>query len=151
MDCIFCEFITGKRKIQGKKRFPFMILDKTKNTLSFLSMDFPQKEDGHVLVVPKKHFANLEDIPKNILHELIEHVILIINVLREKHGGCNVLLNDGKTAEQTVPHAHFHIIPRDKGDKIKIEVWKKKYPSIKNFNKLYGSIKEEIMKIKKKS
>ena len=148
MGCIFCEFITGKRKIQSKNGIPFMALNKTKNTLSFLSMDFPDKEDGHVIVIPKKHFENLEDIPKYILHELIDHVILIINVLREKHGGCNVLLNDGKTAEQSVIHAHFHIIARDKGDKIRIEVWKRKNLSIKDFKKLHKSIKREIKRIK---
>jgi len=146
MSCVFCQFITGKRKIQGKKRFPFLILNETKNTLSFLSMDFPDKEDGHILVIPKNHFSNLEDIPKKILHELMDHVIVIINVLRKKHGGCNVLLNDGKTAEQTIFHAHFHIVPRDKGDKIKIELWKRKNLSVKDFKKLYDSIKGEIKK-----
>lgn len=148
MACIFCGFVSGKRKIQSKKyNIPFIPLNKTKNTLSFLSIDFPEKEDGHVLVITKKHFANLEDIPKRILHELIEQVCLILKVLRKTHGGCNVLLNDGKSADQSVFHAHFHIIPRDKADNIKIEVWKRKKISLAKFKEINSYIKAEIKKI----
>jgi len=126
--------------------YPFLILNKTKNTLSFLSINFPQKEDGHVLVIPKKHFKNLEDCPKKILHELIEHSTLIAKTLRKTHQGCTFFLRDGKGARQTVFHTHFHIIPRDKGDEIKMEIWKKKKMSKEKFIKLHEKIKKSLKK-----
>ena len=143
--CIFCDFITGKRKIQ-MNGLPFIPLKETKNTLSFLSMSFPEKEDGHILVIPKKHYVYVEDTPKNVRHELIDHTVLIAKTLRRTHEGCNILLNDGKSAGQCVFHMHYHIIPRDKGDEIKIEIWKNKKLSEKKFRELHKFIKKEIKK-----
>ncbi len=147
MPCVFCDFISGKKtKNHG---YPVIFLKEGKYTVSFLSIDFPEKEDGHVLVIPKNHFPNLEDIPINIDHELIEHVSIISKVLRKTHNGCNVLLNDGKAAGQRVSHTHFHIIPRDRGDRIRIEMWKKKSMSIVKFKNLHRKIKKEIEVIAK--
>lgn len=145
MPCVFCDFVSKKKT--ENHGYPVIFLKEAKNTVSFLSIDFPEKEDGHVLVIPKKHFPSLEDIPINIEHELIEHVSAISKVLRKTHKGCNVLLNDGRAAGQRVNHTHFHIIPRDKGDKIKIELWKKKKMSVDQFKKLHAKIRKEIEKV----
>jgi histidine triad (HIT) family protein len=145
MKCKFCELLEGK-KTKHKNNFPFLKLHETKRTVSFLSIDFPEKEDGHVLIITKKHFQFLEDIPKSTLHELIEHTSLIVKATRKTHQGCNILLNDGKAAEQTVPHTHFHIFPRDPNDKMQIEVWKRKKITEDSFRKLHKSIKRRIKK-----
>lgn len=144
MKCLFCEFASGKRKshISGH---PFEPLNETKNTLSFMAIDIPAKEDGHLLVIPKKHFTYIEDLPKSILHELIEHASLISKALKKTHDGCNILLNDGRSAGQNIMHTHFHIIPRNRGDKIKIEVWKRKRMSKRDFVKLNGKIRNVLM------
>ena len=147
MTCIFCEFVSGKRK-KHLNGHPFTILNETTNTISFLVIDFPATEDGHIVVIPKKHFAYVEDTPNHILHELIDHASLISKVLRKTHEGCNILLNDGKSAGQWVLHVHFHIIPRDKGDNIKIEVWKRKKISKADFLKLNDGVKKALIKYK---
>ncbi len=147
MKCIFCDFISGKKK-NNSNSFPFMILHESKYSISFLSIDFPAKEDGHTIVIPKKHYSSLENIPKAVLSDLINHVKLIVKILRKKHRGCNILLNDGKSAGQYIPHTHFHIVPRDEKDGIKIESWKKKYMSLKKFENLYKELKKEIRKNK---
>jgi len=143
MGCIFCEFVSGERKIQ-LNGLPFLPLKETENTVSFLSMDFPENEDGHILVIPKKHYQFVEKIPKNIHHELNDHVISIIMAVRSYHGGCNILLNDGKCAGQTVFHAHYHIVPRDSGDGIKIEVWKKKTVDENEFRNIHNKLSKII-------
>ena len=120
MKCLFCDFVSGKRKNHSTGHL-FEAINKTKNTMLFMAIDIPATEDGHLLVIPKKHFRYMEDLPKDILHELIDHAILVSKALRKTHQGCNILINDGKSAGQWVMHTHFHIIPRDKGDKIKIE------------------------------
>ncbi len=143
MNCIFCAFGKGTQKTHANG-FPFETLLTLKNTISFLSTDLPATEDGHVLVIPKKHFENMEDIPKNSLHELIDHVSLLTRVLRKTHSGCNILLNDGKSAGQRVFHTHFHVIPREKNDKIIIEKFKRKNLTKKEFITLHKVIKQEI-------
>ena len=147
MRCLFCEFASKKRKkhING---LPFEPLHQTKNTLSFLSVDFPAKEDGHILVIPKKHYAGIEDIPKQTLNELIQHVVFLTKVTRKSHESCNLLLNDGRSAEQHVLHAHFHIIPRDKNDEIKVKKWKSKRLSSAKFKALNKKIKNSIKNFK---
>ncbi len=141
--CLFCDFVNGKRKRQ-ENGLPFIVLHETPNTLSFLSMSFPEKEDAHVLVIPKNHFTYLEDVPKYIQHELIDHVVLIAKILRETHEGCNIFLNDGRTAGQTIFHVHYHIIPRDRKDKIRIEVWKRRRPTSAEFRKLNNFLKKKL-------
>ena len=135
MHCIFCEFISGKRK-EHIKGYPFIPINETKNTVSFMAIDIPATEDGHLLVIPKKHYMYIEDLPKQILHELIDQISLVSKSLRRTHQGCNILLNDGKSAGQHILHAHFHVIPRDKSDNIKIDVWKRKKLTKSEFIKL---------------
>jgi histidine triad (HIT) family protein len=141
--CLFCEFLSGTRK-KHTNGFPFKILRETKHTVSFLSIDFPKKEDGHVLVVPKKHYANIEEIPKIILHDLVEHVALACRITKQNHEACNVLLNNGKESGQEIFHLHFHIVPRDSGDNIKIEVWKKERMPKNEFNILIRKLTKQF-------
>ena len=143
MDCIFCEFVSGKRKIH-RSGYPFIAINETQNTISFMAIDIPATEDGHLLVIPKFHYRYIGDLPKSVLHELIEHVSVVSKALRKTHQGCNILLNEGKSAGQIVLHAHFHIIPRDEGDNIKIELWKRKKMSKSEFRRLNNRIKKLI-------
>ena len=69
-NCIFCDLISGKRK-EHLNGLPFKVLNETKHTLSFLSVEIPKAEDGHIIVTSKKHFFNLEDVHKFILHDLL--------------------------------------------------------------------------------
>jgi len=147
MKCIFCDFASSKTN-KHKNKYPFIKLHQTKHTFSFLSIDFIAHEDGHIIVTPNKHFKYFEELPKNILHDLSEHLSLAIRVTRKNHDGCNILLNDGKFAEQTVPHVHFHVIPRDKKDKIHIEPWKRKSLSLAKFKQLSSNLKKEFKRTK---
>ncbi|MAF34280.1 hypothetical protein CMO91_00370 [Candidatus Woesearchaeota archaeon] len=135
MACLFCGFASGKKR-EHENGHPFMKLKETKNTLSFLSIDEPYHEEGHTLIIPKKHHKNFEDIPAKVRAELVEHAVKICKALRKRHGGCNFLLNNGRAADQYVPHCHLHVIPRDKKDHIKIEQWRRKPMSLKRFQEL---------------
>jgi histidine triad (HIT) family protein len=147
--CIFCDFVSGHWK-NHRNKFKFEVLNEMPRTISFLSIDFPSPKKEHVLVIPKKHYANLEDCPKAVLHELIEHTTLASKALRIENQGCNILLNDGKSAEQTVMHAHFHIVPRNNNDGIEIELWKRVNISEKNYHKLNKKVKKLFKLAKKK-
>ena len=143
--CLFCEFISGVRK-KHTNGLPFKILNETKHSISFLSIDFPKHSSGHILVVPKKHYENLEDIPKTLLHDISEHVARSCEILRKRHSACNVLLNNGKEAGQTIFHTHFHIIPRDHNDDVEIEVWKRRQMREEEFKKLISELRRDFKK-----
>ena len=86
------------------------------NILAFL--DIAPVSPGHVLVVPKKHFKNMEEIDIEILQDLIAVVKKIGIKIKENVGasGYNICINNDSVAGQVVPHLHFHIIPRKEGD-----------------------------------
>jgi histidine triad (HIT) family protein len=86
--------VSGKRK-KHTNGFPFRKLHETKHSLTFLSVDFPATEDGHTLVIPKKHFEQLEDTPKNILADLMAEVKLVTKILRKNNKGTNICLTMG--------------------------------------------------------
>jgi diadenosine tetraphosphate (Ap4A) HIT family hydrolase len=74
--------------------------------------------EGHVLVVPRRHLARLEELDAD---EWAEVFSLVREVCREpckRDGvdGANVGFNSGLAARPTVEHAHVHVIPRRAGD-----------------------------------
>jgi diadenosine tetraphosphate (Ap4A) HIT family hydrolase len=127
---------------------PFLVLHETKHSISFLSIDIPATEEGHVLVIPKKHYSDLELIPKYIQYDLMEHISLISKALRVKNHACNILLNNGKEAGQCIYHTHFHIIPRNQDDNIAIEVWKSREINKETYQKLHEEIKLLVESVK---
>jgi len=59
MRCIFCDFVAGRIK-KSAEGYPYIPIFETRNSVSFLSLDFIATEEGHTLVIPEKHFENLE-------------------------------------------------------------------------------------------
>ena len=107
-DCIFCKMGRGEIKV------PFVA--ETGNFFAIL--DIKPKAAGHMLVIPKKHFVTLLDLPDNLGNELLGLTKKISKKLLDegKGEGFNVVMNNLEAAGQVVKHAHIHIIPRKKGD-----------------------------------
>ena len=86
--------------------------------MSFAIYDgFPVNE-GHALIIPKRHSANYFGLTieeQTDCFELLNRVKLIV---QEKYNpdGFNVGININEAAGQTVPHVHIHLIPRYDGD-----------------------------------
>ena len=132
-DCIFCKIIDGKipsSKVYGDD-----------NVISFL--DIMPANKGHCLVVPKKHYETLLEIPDEDLAALIKATKKITKALTLSigNGSYNIIMNNGKIAGQLVAHAHIHIIPRFKGDRLRIKWSHKKY-----IDKEMKNIHEKIKK-----
>lgn len=109
-DCIFCKIIG--------EQLPSMKVFEDKNTFAF--MDIAKDVDGHILVVPRRHFKNILDCDSITLGNVMETVKRISNHLTDNCGydGVNLLNASEESAGQSVPHFHIHIIPRKKGDGI---------------------------------
>ena len=75
--------------------------------------------NGHVLVAPRRHAANLWDLPGEELRELFSLVSLGTRALAQEYRteGMNVGMNLGKAAGAgIVDHLHVHLVPRWAGD-----------------------------------
>jgi histidine triad (HIT) family protein len=108
LDCIFCRIIAGD--------IPCCKIFENEDILCFL--DIGPVVAGHTLVIPKRHFRNVFDMPADIgailgsqLPRLARAVCAAVAA-----PACHILLNNGIEAMQSVHHAHYHIIPRQTGD-----------------------------------
>jgi len=106
MDCIFCKIIT--KEIHSK------ILYEDDDSISFLDA-FPVAK-GHTLVIPKKHFTKIQDMPPDLNQKLFDSVHKMINKVDALEGSTLVAVHNGKESGQEVPHVHVHLIPRSKND-----------------------------------
>ncbi len=104
INCIFCKII--------KKEIPADIVYEDKNCLAFL--DITPINPGHILLVPKKHYENLYDLPDEILKQMAPIIKKMAIAIKKavKADGINIGMNNERPAGQLVPHAHFHIMPR---------------------------------------
>ena len=111
--CIFCKIIKGK--------IPCTKIYEDKNVLAFL--DISPVNKGHALVMPKKHFDTLMDVPDDLLCEAMKIVKKLSKAVMKavKADGINISINNYKAAGQLVPHLHVHIIPRFKDDSLKLD------------------------------
>lgn len=102
--CIFCQIVGGE--------IPSYKVYEDDKILAFL--DIQPVAPGHTLVIPKKHYADLGEISEEDLKNLILSVKKLSTEIKAKlgAGGYNVTNNNGLAGGQTVPHIHFHIIPR---------------------------------------
>jgi len=141
---LFVDFANGLRKREHRNGFPVIRLYETPHTLAFMSISIPSKEDGHILVIPKKRYIYFHEIPHKILNELLQSVQKIGAVLDRDHGGYNVLLNNGRAAGQYIFHAHFHLFPRDAKDQINLNGWSRKRMTLPQFIKFNKKLKEKI-------
>ncbi len=78
---------------------------------------------GHCLIISKKHFENIFDLPHDHGASLLDLVGRVKKMVDEKHApaGYNVTANVGRAGGQTVFHIHVHLIPRYAGDSLKPE------------------------------
>lgn len=112
--CIFCKIIEGD--IPSKKVY------EDDEILAIL--DISQTTKGHTLVMPKKHYDDFLQIPEHEFGSLMEKAKKIAKQIVSKLDakGCNILINAGETAGQTVRHLHVHLIPRyDENDTVSFQ------------------------------
>lgn len=110
--CVFCKIARGE--INSEKIFD--------SDNFFAIMDINPVSEGHALVIPKKHFVTLLDVPNNLGNEMLKMIKDVSGKLMDdKLGdGFNLVMNNLEVAGQEVMHAHVHVIPRKEDDDVKI-------------------------------
>lgn len=85
-------------------------------------LDISPMSHGHVLVIPTRSVVLLDELHVDERAHLLEVAQAVGAAQRAGLGSKahHLLLNDGKDASQSVPHAHFHVIPRYGGDMAKV-------------------------------
>ena len=134
MTCIFCDILAGKRIGH--------IVYEDEHHIAFL--DKYPIDDGHTLVIPKKHYERITDMAYEDVGKLFSLVPKIAKAVLLGSGAdaFSLAQNNGKAAKQIIPHVHVHIIPRynDKGT-----VWtKRQIPNAEMLSELAQKIKTAL-------
>ena len=131
-DCIFCKIVSGE--------IPGMIVFEDDSTLAFL--DVAGDVDGHILVIPKRHFKNILDCDTETLFAVMQTVKTVSKHLIDDCGyeGVNLLNASDESAGQSVPHFHIHIIPRKHGDGI--DAWPRFNGAKEDLEEIYKRVKK---------
>ena len=106
MDCIFCMIVQGK--------IPARKIMETEKTLAFLDA-FPLTK-GHTLVIPKNHYAKIQEMKKEDSTDLFDTVRVMADRTERLASSSLIAIHNGKESGQEVPHVHVHIIPRNTDD-----------------------------------
>ncbi|MER7721449.1 HIT domain-containing protein [Streptomyces flaveolus] len=103
VDCTFCRLIQ-----EDSARW----VAHTPRTCAFSPLD--PLAPGHTLVVPTQHYADVFDTPHDVLAATMELVKRVAGAMRTAldASGVNILSASGPGSEQSVPHLHFHVVPR---------------------------------------
>ncbi len=129
--CIFCKIANGE--IPSNTIFEdddFRVI-----------LDNGPATKGHALVLPKKHYADLYELPEETAAAAIKVAKKVAATMKDKLGcdGLNLVQNNGSTAGQTVMHFHLHIIPRYENDGQHI-LWNPTSPSAEELVEIKNQI-----------
>jgi histidine triad (HIT) family protein len=111
--CVFCRIVAGTA--------PASISYADSTTVVFL--DIQPMTPGHLLIVPRAHVEGLADLDPDAgahLWRVAQRMAAALRRSSIRCDGINLFLADGAAAFQEVPHVHLHVIPRWKGDGVKL-------------------------------
>jgi histidine triad (HIT) family protein len=112
-DCVFCRIISGEVRAD-------LVLDDDE-FVAFL--DARPVFKGHVLVVPRRHYVTLADLPVPAVGPLFERVRLLSAAIPAALGAQGTFVALNNVVSQSVPHLHVHVVPRTKGDGLRGFFW----------------------------
>jgi histidine triad (HIT) family protein len=121
-DCVFCQIAIGEIKSN--------MIYEDELICSFLDLD--PINPGHILIIPKKHLLDVDDVDEESLIAIMKHSQDIVRVMKKAFNpaGYSIMQNGGEFND--VGHYHMHVFPRYKGD---------------SFGWTYGETSEDWMSI----
>ena len=138
-ECAFCRLLSHPEEAH--------IVWEDRDTLAFLDNRplFP----GHCLLIPRRHFGTLTDLPPDLVAPLFASARLLCNaVVAAMHAeGSFVAINN--TISQSVPHLHVHVVPRKKKDGLRGFMWPRTtYPTPEIAREVAAAIRRETLRSK---
>jgi ATP adenylyltransferase len=139
--CIFCTFPAQSNDEEN------LILYRSEKAFIILNA-FPYS-NGHLMITPYRHTADLNDLAPGELLEMMELTRKGVNLLKAAFhpDGFNIGMNMGKVAGAGIAdHVHIHIVPRWNGDTNFMPVLGDVRVIPESLNAVYANLREEIEK-----
>jgi ATP adenylyltransferase len=144
--CIFCD-------MQGEDDEDSLILHRSEHC--FVVMNLYPYNNGHLMVIPYRHVADLSELSDEEKSELLSLASKVMKAIREvmRAEGFNLGINLGRVAGAGVEgHIHLHVVPRWNGDTNFMPVIGKTNVISESFKSTYDKLKkywEEAISVKK--
>ncbi|HEV7656636.1 MAG TPA: HIT family protein [Mycobacteriales bacterium] len=113
MSCVFCRIVAGLAPASVAYADPTAVV----------FLDIAPMTPGHLLVVPRTHVESLAELDPDVgahLWRVGQRMAASLRRSPLRCDGVNFFVADGAAAFQEVPHLHLHVIPRWKGDGVKL-------------------------------
>jgi histidine triad (HIT) family protein len=111
--CLFCQIASGAVAA------PMVFEDD--HSLAFL--DHRPLFPGHCLVIPRRHFETMGDLPASQIGPLFATAQTLCRAVEEGLGSEGSFLAVNNRVSQSVPHLHIHVVPRRKKDGLRGFFW----------------------------
>ncbi|HWR15724.1 MAG TPA: HIT family protein [Terriglobales bacterium] len=108
MKCRFCEIVQGSATAE--------VVYEDDNLVAFL--DHAPLTSGHCLLIPRKHFESLLEMPPDLLAFTFTRTQTLAMALMKAMGAEGMLIASNTVVQQTVPHFHVHLVPRWHDDEL---------------------------------
>jgi histidine triad (HIT) family protein len=113
MSCLFCEIVNGD--VSAALVF--------EDEISAAFLDHRPLFPGHCLLVPKRHFETLTDLPAELVGPFFQNVQLLARAVESALDAEGSFVAMNNRVSQSVPHLHVHIVPRRRKDGLKGFFW----------------------------
>ena len=112
--CIFCQIVSGK--VSSKKIY--------EDDICIVILDINPANPGHVLLMPKEHYAIMPMLPENVLSHMakISKQLSSIMLKALNAEGTTIFIANGVSAGQRAQHFMIHIIPRKENDGVGMDI-----------------------------
>jgi histidine triad (HIT) family protein len=134
-NCVFCKIVAGS--------IPSFKVHEDEATLAF--MDINPVHDGHCLVIPKAHYPTVFEVPAEVFAAVSRAAARVAKAVNAavRPDGLNLLQSNGPGAAQSVPHFHFHILPRRMNDGLLLN-WSLKPGEMKRIGEWAERIRQQL-------
>lgn len=137
--CVFCAIVAGAA--------PASVIWRDDCVWAFL--DIAPLVPGHALVVPVGHAEGLRDLAPEAGMALFRVAQQVAGGLRRIDpglGGVNLFLADGREAGQEILHVHLHVLPRRRGDGVRIDLGPvhRRHPDREELNEMAARLRAAL-------
>jgi histidine triad (HIT) family protein len=139
-NCMFCGIITGDVAA------PIVFEDAS--SVAFL--DHRPVFPGHCLLVPRRHFETLADLPADLVGPFFSTTQLLARAVERALEAQGTFVGINNRVSQSVPHLHVHVVPRRRKDGLRGFFWpRQRYQSDEEMRRVQEAIKSAVSELKK--
>jgi histidine triad (HIT) family protein len=138
--CLFCKISHDVKLVR--------VVFEDDTSIAFL--DHRPVFPGHCLLIPKKHFETLADLPADLIGPFFKNVQLLAKAVESGLLADGTFVAMNNKVSQSVPHLHVHVVPRRRKDGLRGFFWpRSKYKTEEESDLVQSAIREAISGLSK--